>query len=80
MRNVISRIITLTTPIALDESDIQILKTYVRNHFGFRVYGFNNPKQGQGPYAARIKDVDKDLKEIQKRVNEKLGPSIKSHI
>lgn len=41
---------------ALDESDIQILKTY-----------------GQGPYAAQLKKVEIDIKEIQKRVNEKLG-------
>ncbi|KAF8652746.1 hypothetical protein AX16_004243 [Volvariella volvacea WC 439] len=42
--------------VALDDSDIQILKTY-----------------GQGPYAARLKQVENDIKEIQKRVNEKLG-------
>ncbi|THH03713.1 hypothetical protein EW145_g6062 [Phellinidium pouzarii] len=41
---------------ALDESDIQILKTY-----------------GQGPYAVQLKRVETDIKEIQKRVNEKLG-------
>ena len=29
--------------------------------------------QGQGPYAAKLKDADKDIKEIQKRINEKLG-------
>ncbi|EIW60671.1 26S proteasome subunit P45 [Trametes versicolor FP-101664 SS1] len=40
----------------LDDSDIQILKTY-----------------GQGPYAARLKKLDQDLKEVQKRINEKLG-------
>ncbi|PPQ63172.1 hypothetical protein CVT24_005717 [Panaeolus cyanescens] len=42
--------------VALDDSDIQILKTY-----------------GQGPYAARLRDVEKDIKEIQKQINEKLG-------
>ncbi|TFK42821.1 hypothetical protein BDQ12DRAFT_696253 [Crucibulum laeve] len=42
--------------VALDDSDIQILKTY-----------------GQGPYAAKLKDVEKDIKDIQKRINEKLG-------
>ncbi|TFK25015.1 26S proteasome subunit P45 [Coprinopsis marcescibilis] len=40
----------------LDDSDIQILKTY-----------------GQGPYANRLKDVEKDIKDIQARINEKLG-------
>ena len=29
--------------------------------------------QGQGPYAGKLKDVEKDIKEIQKRINEKLG-------
>ncbi|KAF8906033.1 26S proteasome subunit P45 [Gymnopilus junonius] len=42
--------------VALDDSDIQILKTY-----------------GQGPYARQLKDAEKDIKEIQKRINEKLG-------
>ncbi|KAF8163097.1 26S proteasome subunit P45 [Crassisporium funariophilum] len=42
--------------VALDDSDIQILKTY-----------------GQGPYARKLKDVDQDIKDIQKRINEKLG-------
>ncbi|KXN90453.1 26S protease regulatory subunit 7 [Leucoagaricus sp. SymC.cos] len=42
--------------VALDDSDIQILKTY-----------------GQGPYARKLKDVEKDIKDIQKRINEKLG-------
>ncbi|KAH9946386.1 26S proteasome subunit P45 [Epithele typhae] len=40
----------------LDDSDIQILKTY-----------------GQGPYAGRLKKVETDIKEVQKRINEKLG-------
>lgn len=31
--------------------------------------------QGQGPYAAQLKKVESDIKEIQKRVNEKLGKS-----
>ena len=31
--------------------------------------------QGQGPYAAKLKSVDVDIKEIQKRINEKLGLS-----
>ncbi|EIN07635.1 26S proteasome subunit P45 [Punctularia strigosozonata HHB-11173 SS5] len=42
--------------VALDESDIQILKTY-----------------GQGPYAEQLKKIENDIKEIQKRINEKLG-------
>jgi 26S proteasome regulatory subunit T1 len=41
---------------ALDDSDIQILKTY-----------------GQGPYAGKLRDVEKDIKDVQKRINEKLG-------
>ncbi|KAI0303441.1 hypothetical protein B0F90DRAFT_1809640 [Multifurca ochricompacta] len=42
--------------IPLDESDIQILKTY-----------------GQGPYATQLKKTESDIKEVQKRINEKLG-------
>ncbi|KAI0003303.1 hypothetical protein BJV74DRAFT_793548 [Russula compacta] len=42
--------------IPLDESDIQILKTY-----------------GQGPYAAQLKKTEADIKDVQKRINEKLG-------
>lgn len=42
--------------VALDDSDIQILKTY-----------------GQGPYAGQLKKIEQDIKDIQKRVNEKLG-------
>ncbi|CAD6576746.1 MAG: 26S proteasome regulatory subunit 7 [Tremellales sp. Tagirdzhanova-0007] len=42
--------------IALDESDIQILKTY-----------------GQGPYSLALKKIENELKDIQKRVNEKMG-------
>ncbi|KAI9446866.1 hypothetical protein H4582DRAFT_2125135 [Lactarius indigo] len=42
--------------IPLDESDIQILKTY-----------------GQGPYAAQLKKTETDIKDVQKRINEKLG-------
>ncbi|KAF8461170.1 hypothetical protein DFH94DRAFT_96718, partial [Russula ochroleuca] len=42
--------------IPLDESDIQILKTY-----------------GQGPYAAQLKKTEVDIRDVQKRINEKLG-------
>ncbi|KAJ7929363.1 P-loop containing nucleoside triphosphate hydrolase protein [Mycena leptocephala] len=42
--------------VALDDSDIQILKTY-----------------GQGPYAGKLKTVESDIKDIQKRINETLG-------
>lgn len=42
--------------VALDESDIQILKTY-----------------GQGPYSLALKKIENELKEIQKRVDEKMG-------
>lgn len=42
--------------VALDEGDIQLLKTY-----------------GQGPYAQRLKTIENELKEVQKRVNERMG-------
>jgi 26S proteasome regulatory subunit T1 len=42
--------------VALDEGDIQLLKTY-----------------GQGPYAGALKSIDNEIKEVQKRVNEKMG-------
>lgn len=42
--------------VALDEGDIQLLKTY-----------------GQGPYAAALKSLENEIKEVQKRVNEKMG-------
>jgi 26S proteasome regulatory subunit T1 len=42
--------------VALDEGDIQLLKTY-----------------GQGPYAQRLKSIETDIKEVQKRVNERMG-------
>ncbi|KII88872.1 hypothetical protein PLICRDRAFT_53387 [Plicaturopsis crispa FD-325 SS-3] len=42
--------------VALDDSDIQILKTY-----------------GQGPYAAQLKKLESDIKDVQQRINEKLG-------
>ncbi|KAN0066498.1 26S proteasome regulatory subunit 7 [Thecaphora frezii] len=42
--------------VALDEGDIQLLKTY-----------------GQGPYAAALKKIESEIKEVQKRVNEKMG-------
>jgi hypothetical protein len=29
--------------------------------------------QGQGPYAVQLKKIEGDIKEIQKRVNEKIG-------
>jgi hypothetical protein len=29
--------------------------------------------KGQGPYAVKLKGVENDIKEIQRRVNEKLG-------
>nr|VWO95127.1 AAA domain-containing protein [Ganoderma boninense] len=48
--------LALTLYPALDDSDIQILKTY-----------------GQGPYAGRLKKIDSDIKDVQKRINEKLG-------
>ncbi|KAI0043562.1 26S proteasome subunit P45 [Auriscalpium vulgare] len=42
--------------VALDDSDIQILKTY-----------------GQGPYAGQLKKAEGDIRDVQKRINEKLG-------
>lgn len=44
--------------LALDDEDIQILRTY-----------------GQGPYAKQLKTCETDIKEIQARVNEKMGTS-----
>ena len=29
--------------------------------------------KGQGPYAARLKKIEPDIKKIQKRINAKLG-------
>lgn len=29
--------------------------------------------KGQGPYGATLKQLELDIKEVQKRVNEKLG-------
>lgn len=31
--------------------------------------------QGQGPYAKQLKKVETDIKDVQKRVNEKMGKS-----
>lgn len=42
--------------VALDDADIQILKTY-----------------GQGPYSLSLKRVEGELKEIQKRIEERMG-------
>ena len=36
--------------------------------------------QGQGPYAAQLKKIEGDIKEIQKRVNEKIGEWPKTSI
>ena len=41
---------------ALDDIDIQILKTY-----------------GQGPYARQLKKAENDIKQVQSRVNERMG-------
>lgn len=58
---------------ALDDSDIQILKTYVSTAFLAGIQPLTTDIQGQGPYAAQIKKTEQDIKDIQKRVNEKLG-------
>lgn len=42
--------------VALDEGDIQLLKTY-----------------GQGPYARQLRTIEKDLKNLQQRIGEKMG-------
>lgn len=42
--------------VALDEGDIQILKTY-----------------GQGPYAQSLKRIEGEIKDVQQRINEKMG-------
>jgi 26S proteasome regulatory subunit T1 len=62
------------TPAALDESDIQILKTYVRADLrSLRRFRLTLVYQGQGPYATQLKKTESDIKEVQKRINEKLG-------
>ncbi|KAF7296623.1 AAA domain-containing protein [Mycena chlorophos] len=48
--------VSLRTPNADWENDIQILKTY-----------------GQGPYAAKLKTIETNIKDVQKRINERLG-------
>ncbi|OMH82131.1 26S protease regulatory subunit 7 [Zancudomyces culisetae] len=42
--------------IALDEGDIQLLKTY-----------------GEGPYFKQIKEVEKSIKDLQEKINKKVG-------
>ncbi|MBW0460591.1 hypothetical protein O181_000306 [Austropuccinia psidii MF-1] len=42
--------------VALDEGDIQLLKTY-----------------GQGPYARQLRNIERDLQDLQKRIGEKMG-------
>lgn len=42
--------------VALDDTDIQILKTY-----------------GQGPYSISLKKIETELRDIQKRVDQKMG-------
>jgi 26S proteasome regulatory subunit T1 len=62
-----------STATALDDADIQILKTYVRflDHFLRLILDCVN--QGQGPYASKLKKAENDISEIQKRINERLG-------
>jgi hypothetical protein len=70
----------------LDESDIQILKTYVRsarivsNPSSYPACGscgvsggLADAAQGQGPYSLALKKIENELKDIQKRVGEKMG-------
>lgn len=38
-----------------------------------RAASHSKREQGQGPYAARLKKIDQEIKDVQKRVNEKLG-------
>lgn len=63
-------------PIALDEGDIKLLKTYVccgtSDNETATLYTLI---QGQGPYAKELKTLEQDIKDIQKRVNEKIGKS-----
>jgi 26S proteasome regulatory subunit T1 len=33
--------------------------------------------QGQGPYGAQLKQLETDIKEVQKRINDKLGKFVK---
>lgn len=34
---------------------------------------YYNLTQGQGPYARELKTIENDIKEVQKRINEKMG-------
>lgn len=62
----------LRSCVALDDSDIQILKTYVCC-YSCNLSRQPNVLQGQGPYASQLKSIEQDMKEIQKRINEKVG-------
>lgn len=38
-----------------------------------QLQAFKRSLQGQGPYAVALKKIEGDIKEVQKRINEKLG-------
>ena len=59
----------MLTVLVLDETDIALLKTYVRC---LHTISLMIP-QGQGPYARELKQIEGELKDIQKRINERMG-------
>ena len=69
-------------PLALDEGDIQIIKTYVRV-CSFELLVFEEKIvwakfgkfyfQGSGPYAKLIKKIEDDIQEHVKKVNDLAG-------
>jgi hypothetical protein len=64
----------LNIVMVLGDNDIQILKTYVRSRADLSTtWPKAHHLQGQGPYAAQLKKIENDIKEVQKRMNEKLG-------
>ena len=47
---------------------------YVRLHSSTHfVLTYFSLLKGQGPYAGRLKKIEGDIKEVQKRINEQLG-------
>lgn len=64
--------------VALDDSDISILKTYVCSIVTVAFFCFAEGLasfvlQGQGPYSAQIKAAETDIQKIAKKVNEICG-------
>jgi hypothetical protein len=73
-----------SNPKPLDEVDIALLKTYVRNillkfliidFFYILLYNFTHSyfQKGVGPYAKSIKLVENDIQKILQNINEICG-------